>query len=158
VLGDATGGGEGAQSWSPGSSPGRQAYRPSPALHRGRRRLTRASAAPCSCNRPPLPTPTSVRQTDAQVNAVNSGGALVNSAGQLVGLCTAPFLKQLTVNERGRPAPAARPDAAPHHACCASSHDPPLPHHTYVTPPRAAAAASASRYRPRCSPRLCRTS
>ena len=46
-----------------------------------------------------IPAPTGVRiygvlQTDAAVNSSNSGGALLDSAGRLVGLNTAPFLRQ----------------------------------------------------------------
>lgn len=39
-------------------------------------------------------------QTDASINAVNSGGALVNSFGQLVGLNTAIFTNKSTVSDR----------------------------------------------------------
>ncbi|GBF94268.1 protease Do-like chloroplastic [Raphidocelis subcapitata] len=53
-----------------------------------------------------IPAPTGTRiygvvQTDASVNAANSGGALVDSSGRLVGLATAPFTSKSTARGSG---------------------------------------------------------
>ena len=52
------------------------------------------TSGPPSCQ-PPTPFPHA--QTDAVINAVNSGGPLLDSFGRLVGLNTAPFLSKNAV-------------------------------------------------------------